>query len=127
MALSQTTDTARPAAPPTASRAGRLVAEAHAGFQRFKTGGDPAELDGVVMAMLRDHTPRRNASALVDIRGSLRLTEDLGLDSLAVTEMVFFAEDLFSIRITNQEIAEVRTIDDLRLFIRRKVAASLKP
>ena len=56
----------------------------------------------------------------------MRIADDLGLDSLAVTELVFFAEDLFKIRITNQEISEVRTIDDLRLFIRRKVAASLK-
>jgi acyl carrier protein len=127
MALPQPTDTARPPAPSMESRAGRLIAEAQAGFLRFKTGGDPADLDGVVMAMLRDHTPRRNSSALGDIKGGMRLTDDLGLDSLAVTEMVFFAEDLFAIRITNQEIAEVRTIDDLRLFIRRKVAASLKP
>jgi len=127
MALPQSTDAERPPAATRESRANRLIAEAQAAFQRYRDGGDPAELDGVVMAMLRDHTPRRNYSVLGNLQGGMRLSDDLGLDSLAVTEMVFFAEDLFRIRITNQEIAEVRTVDDLRLFIRRKVAASLKP
>jgi acyl carrier protein len=122
MALPQTTE----AAPSRESRANRLVAETQAGFQRFKEGGDPADLDGVVMAMIRDHAPRRCSLVRGQIHGGMRLADDLGLDSLAVTEMVFFAEDLFTIRITNQEIAEVRTIDDLRLFIRRKVTASPK-
>jgi acyl carrier protein len=108
-------------------RASSLVATARAGFERFKAGGDTADLDAVVVAMLKDYAPRRSASAVRDAGGGMRLVDDLGLDSLAVTEMVFFAEDLFGISITNQEIAEVRTVDDLRLFIRQKVAASLKP
>ena len=127
MALPQSTDTERPPAATRESRANRLIAETQEAFQRYRDGGDPAELDRVVMAMLRDHTPRRSYSVLGNLHGGMRLSDDLGLDSLAVTEMVFFAEDLFRIRITNQEIAEVRTIDDLRLFIRRKVPASLKP
>ena len=126
MALPQHADTERPPAPSREARTNRLIAESRAGFQRFKEGGDPADLDGVVMAMLRDHAPRRNSPASGEIHGSLRIYQDLGLDSLAVTEMVFFVEDLFEIRITNQEIAEVRTVDDLRQFIRRKVASSLK-
>ena len=36
---------------------------------------------------------------------------------------MFFAEDLFGISIANEEILKVRTIDDLRLFIQRKIAA----
>jgi acyl carrier protein len=55
--------------------------------------------------------------------GGTRLIEDLGFDSLAITEVVFFAEDLFGINITNEEIMQVRTLDDLRGFICRKVGA----
>jgi hypothetical protein len=126
MAYPHHADTERPLAPSRETRTNRLIAESREGYQRFKDGGDPADLDGVVMAMLRDHSPRRNFPAPGANHGGLRISEDLGLDSLAVTEMVFFAEDLFEIRITNQEIAEVRTVDDLRQFIRRKVASSLK-
>jgi hypothetical protein len=36
---------------------------------------------------------------------------------------VFFTEDLLGIRIANEEIVQVLTLDDLRAFVRRKAAA----
>jgi len=49
--------------------------------------------------------------------------DELGFDSLAITEVVFFTEELFEISIANEEILAVRSLDDLRSFIRRKVSA----
>jgi acyl carrier protein len=53
----------------------------------------------------------------------MRLMEDLGYDSLAITELIFFTEELFGITISNEEILEARTLDELRHFIHRKVTA----
>ena len=100
-----------------------LPAEARAAFHRFQNGGDPAGLDPVIFAILEDFIPRRSAVPLTKLPGSTRLMDDLGFDSLAITEVVFFVEDLFGIGITNEEIIQVRTLDDLRGFIHRKVAA----
>lgn len=100
-----------------------LSAEAQAAFRRFQAEGDAAGLDPVVLSILEDFIPHTTAVPLAQQPGETRLIEDLGFDSLAITEVVFFAEDLFGITISNDEIIQVRTLDDLRGFIRRKVSA----
>jgi len=98
-----------------------LPAAARAAFEKFQASGDPVTLDPVVLAILEDFIPRAPAVPLAELPGTTRLIDDLGFDSLAITEVVFFTEDLFGITISNQEIIQVRTLDDLRGFIRRKV------
>ncbi len=123
MALPVPTSTAK-ASPATeqADRIKHLPAAARAAFQRFQLADDPAALDPVILAILEDYIPREPAVPLAELPGGTRLIDDLGFDSLAITEVVFFAEDLFGISISNAEIIQVRTLDDLRGFIRRKVA-----
>ena len=98
-----------------------LPAEVRAAFQQFQTDGDLSTLDLVIAAILEDYVPRPPARPIAELPGSTLLIDDLGFDSLAITEVVFFAEDLFEINITNEEIIQVRTLDDLRGFIRGKV------
>ncbi len=100
-----------------------LPVEAQAAFRRFRLGGDVAELDVVIVAILDSFIPKTPARPLASLPGDTHLMADLGFDSLAITEVVFFTEDLLGIRIANEEIGQVRTLDDLRAFIRRKAAA----
>ncbi|MEO7600031.1 MAG: acyl carrier protein [Opitutus sp.] len=96
-------------------------------FSRFQAARAPEDADNVVVAVVIDHMPRthRGDPTLPDAN---RLIEDLGFDSIAITEMVFFLEDLFHVRITNEEILRVRTVGDLRAFIREKLApGSISP
>ena len=51
------------------------------------------------------------------------LSEDLGLDSLAGIELATALEDRFSLRITDDELAALRTYGDLERLVLRKVAA----
>jgi acyl carrier protein len=95
---------------------------ARAAFRRFQESGNLVELDPIICAILEDFVPRRPAKPLADQPGDARLIDDLGFDSLAITEVVFFTEDLFGISIANEEILQVRTLDDLRNFVRRKVS-----
>jgi acyl carrier protein len=100
-----------------------LPKEASAAFLRFQAEGDTAALDVVIFAILQDFIPRKPVRPLSESPGNTLLMADLGFDSLAITEVIFFTEDLFGISIANEEIIQVRTLDDLRGFIQRKVAA----
>ena len=99
-----------------------LPASAQAAYRRYHAGGDVAELDAVIVALLEDFMPKSRARPLAGLPGSTHLMADLGFDSLAITEVIFAVEDLLGIRITNEEIMQVLTLDDLRGFIRRKAA-----
>ena len=99
-----------------------LSDDVRASFRRFQTHGDLAALDPVILAILEDFIPKTPAKPLAEAPGTALLIDDLGFDSLAITEVVFFTEDFFGISIANEEIIQVRTLDDLRNFVRRKVA-----
>ena len=103
----------------------RFPSDVRAAFARFQTEGDLDSLDLVVIGVVRSFIPKQVAPApdqpLVE---SARLMEDLGFDSLAIAETVFFLEDLFKVKISNEEIMQVRTVVELRAFIRQKIPAS---
>lgn len=99
-----------------------LPPEACAAFRRFQAEGDVALLDPVIFGILEDFIPRKPEKPLREFPPAAKLIEDLGFDSLAITELVFFTEELFGITIANEEILQVQTIEDLRVFVRKKVS-----
>ncbi len=113
--------------PPEEDKIRHFSAEAREAFHQFRATGDQHALDLVIFAILEDIIPRKHAQRLAGLPGSTQLIEDLHFDSLAITEVVFCAEDLFAISITNEEIIRVHTLDDLRGFVRTKVAVRAVP
>lgn len=95
------------------------VREAHT---RWVDQHDPAALDAVVLAIVAFHRPHR-AAALHhgDLPDSARLIADLGFDSLALAEVVFFVEDLYQVTISNADLKSIHTVADLRAFVRARV------
>jgi len=101
--------------------------EARDAYERFRTTGDIEALRLVILAAVRDFMPKRNLGAsAIELRGEMKLMEDLGYDSLAVAETVFFFEDLFKVRIHNTELLNVRTIGELQKFVIQKLDESGK-
>ncbi len=48
-----------------------------------------------------------------------RLNEDLGLDSLAQSELIVLVEDTFGVKVDFEEAAKVATIGGIQAFIER--------
>ena len=92
-------------------------------YARFVQTRVPADADIVVLAIMLDHLPDKKLRPAGPPADTLALVADLGFDSVAITEMVFFLEDLFQVRISNEEILRVRTVSDLRTFVRQKLTA----
>jgi len=104
----------------------RFPAEVRDAFLRFRDG-DPDALRPVLSAVVRDFMPRPDRAPAGPLPPTAVLVEDLGFDSLALAEIVFFMEDTFDVRISSEEIQPVRTLGDLDAFIRRKLAAATAP
>ena len=94
-------------------------AEVREAYLRVAATRDPAAADTLVLAIVADHMPRAEA----ELADDAKLTADLGFDSVTIAEMVFFLEDLLKVSVTNAEIVRVRTVADLRAFVRHKIAS----
>lgn len=96
--------------------------EVCAAYARFEAERNPADADLIVIAIVLDHMPDQKLRPGEAPSDTLSLVADLGFDSVAITEMVFFLEDLFGMRIENEEILRVQTVGDLRSFVRQKLS-----
>ena len=53
---------------------------------------------------------------------SLVILDDLGLDSLTMVEIVLAVEDAIGTTISEEEVQSIRTLGDLKKFIKEKVS-----
>lgn len=94
--------------------------------ERFFREGDAEALDRLVAGVIAYHRPskvkgeRGEAPAL---EGANRLVEDLGFDSLAMVEMSFLLDELLGLKLSDDEMRALRTIDDVRGVVRTRAAA----
>ena len=56
-----------------------------------------------------------------------RLREDLGLDSLAMIELLFKIEEHFDLEIPNEDLSRVTTVADVTAYVEEKLGAGAAP
>ena len=84
---------------------------------RFRQTGDPAWLPAIIVGVIEHHVEPDLRAKLREPDDSLRLIEDLGLDSLTMIEIVMLAEDVLGITIRNDELAGLRTLGEVKQLI----------
>jgi len=84
---------------------------------QFRATGDPAGVSVIVLGILErfldpDMRPRLRAGG-----DSLRIFDDLGIDSLTMVEVVMLVEEVLQIKINNDELRDLRTVGDIKTYI----------
>jgi len=89
-------------------------------YVRYLGQGDASQLPVLAKGLLELHVETVTAEWLAERGDRLNLQTDLGTDSIALAEVAFAAEELFDIKINNEELAQLRTLKDLENFIETK-------
>src|SRR5579864_3026599 len=80
----------------------------------FALGNVELHRDGLIALvrdLVRELHPQR--SRFIDVNASSRIERDLGIDSLARTELILRIERAFHVRLPAQTIGEAETVEDL--------------
>ncbi|MGH8018741.1 MAG: phosphopantetheine-binding protein [Opitutaceae bacterium] len=99
-------------------RCSAATVEAAVAYRQRK---DPALISTVVLGIFERFLDPAAAQKLKEPDDDLRVMEDLGLDSLTLMEAVILIEEVVQISINNDELRNLRTIGDIRVFIDHKV------
>lgn len=93
----------------------------------FQATGAGEAFDRAVSGVIEHYLSRPPAQPVASLPGSTRLVEDLGLDSVTMVEMTFLFEDLFTLKLPQEELVKVATLDDLRALLRTRLPARGNP
>jgi hypothetical protein len=91
-------------------------------YLAFAESGDLARLDDVMLGVLQFYLAKPPPAPLAALPGSTRLVEDLGCDSLTMADLIFRGEGLLGIKLVDDELARIVTLDDLREHFRRQIS-----
>lgn len=92
---------------------------------RLRESADFRDLQAMLPGLIAYHLPSGTAAPPDPLPLQSRLREDIGLDSLALSEMAFKLDEVFSVPIETHEVAHVETVQDLQNFLREKLGMQL--
>jgi acyl carrier protein len=88
---------------------------------RFHATGAPDALIAMLPGMIEFHLPSGAVKPPADLKDDARLRQDLGLDSLSLTEMAFKMDEVLGVSIEVREVAGIETVGELKAFILGKL------
>jgi acyl carrier protein len=88
---------------------------------RFHATGAQDALIAMLPGMIEFHLPSGAVKPPADLKDEDRLRQDLGLDSLSLTEMAFKMDEVLGVSIEVREVAGIETVGDLKAFILGKL------
>ena len=86
----------------------------------FRRTGNPELVTPVVMGILARFLEPEQRPKLTGDCDSLRLMDDLGVDSLTMVEVVMLVEETLVIKIDNEDLRDLRSIGDVKAYVNAK-------
>jgi acyl carrier protein len=87
----------------------------------YRRTRDHAHLPAILFGIIERYVERPLRSRLQMPAEEIRLTADLGLDSLTLTELVILIEETLQLTLAPEELPRLRTLADLHSFIAAKL------
>jgi 3-hydroxyacyl-[acyl-carrier-protein] dehydratase len=91
--------------------------------REFRKTGDPRHVPAIIRGLVEQQMEPDLCERLGRPDDQLLLREHLGIDSLAMMEMMILVEDVLQVSINNGDLHELRTVADLNRFIASRVQA----
>lgn len=89
----------------------------------FRETANPTLLPFIITGVIERFTEPEHRHLLRSGSDRLNLSQDLGLDSLTLMEIVLLTEDVFAISISAEELRSLCTLGDIHRFITHKALA----
>ncbi len=87
----------------------------------FRESGKLSLLPIIILGIIERFLEPEIRPKLQEGDGSLKLIDDLGIDSLTMMEIVVLVEESLDLSIDNEELRDLRTLDDVRVFLDAKI------
>lgn len=88
---------------------------------KYRSTGDVSLVPVVVLGIVERFLDPDVVGNLRSGDDSVRFMDDLGMDSLTMIEAIMMVEESLGVSIKNEELLDLRTIGDLKSFIRDKI------
>jgi acyl carrier protein len=88
---------------------------------KFRLNKDVDQIEPIVLGIIDRHLEPEQKDIFKKADDSLKLYDDLGLDSLTMLEIVMLVEQTLQVSIDNEELRDLRTIGDVKQYLNAKV------
>lgn len=102
----------------------RFSAETVEAILQFRQTRDEKVVPTVVLGVIERYMPAESTVQLAQLDDNTRLIEDLGIDSLTMLELVLSIEEALGVRIENEELVNIRTLGQVKVFVATKSTQS---
>ena len=93
----------------------------------FRKNQDIDQVEPIVMGIIDRHLEPEQREILKKSDETLRMYEDLGMDSLTMLEIVMLVEQTLKVSIDNEELKDLRTIGDVKVYLQAKAKGEEPP